>query len=191
MTRKWLKRLRWEVALAALVCGGIVHIAATFLVPHLAKGSAVLQLASDLPINTMRVLPATGAGRQPLPFLTPDMRYAVCKYDISSGPVAVTAVLPDPGWSLGLYTPGGDNFYAVPAQSARRTDVSITLVQPTETGSSFLNFNLGRPARVNASEIAVPQQQGLVVVRAPQRGGAYAPEVEAQLTRATCSAQRS
>ena len=161
----------------ALVCGGIVHIAATLLVPHLATGNAVQRLFADLPANRMRVLPATRPDSQSLPFMSPDARYAVCRFDIGGGPIVVSALLPDKGWSFALYTPDGDNFYAV-------------LVPPVERPAlGFLH--LGRAAaEASASEIAVPQREGLLVVRASLRGQSYTNEVEAQLARASCGLKR-
>lgn len=186
----WLRSVKWQVVAVALVCGGIVHITATLLVPHFATGNAVQKLIADLPVNRMRLLPATSPESQPLPFMSPDMRYAVCRFDIGSGPIAVNALLPDKGWSLALYTTDGDNFYAVPAPDARRAEVSFVLVPPIER-PTFGFLHLGRAAaEVSASEIAVPQREGLVVVRASLRGQAYAKEVEAQLARASCGLRR-
>jgi uncharacterized membrane protein len=191
MTPGWLKAVKWQVAVVALVCGGIVHIAATLLVPQLATDNAVHRLIADLPVNRMRVLPAPSPHNQPLPFISPDTRYAVCRFDIGGGPIAVSALLADKGWSLALYTPDGDGFYAVPAQDARRAEVSFVLVPPVEHATPGVG-HLGRAsADVSASEITVPQREGLVVVRAALRGAAYTQEVEAQLARASCGLRRS
>jgi uncharacterized membrane protein len=186
----WLKTVRWQVVAVALVCGGIVHIAATLLVPHLATGNAVQRLFADLPANRMRVLPATRPDSQSLPFMSPDARYAVCRFDIGGGPIVVSALLPDKGWSFALYTPDGDNFYAVPAPDARRAEISFVLVPPVERPTlGFLH--LGRVAAdTRASEIAVPQREGLLVVRASLRGQSYTNEVETQLARASCGLRR-
>lgn len=181
--------LNWHVIAVALVCAGIVHIAATLLVPHLATGGAVQRLLTDLPVNKMLVLPPPTAERQSLPFMNPDTRLAVCRFDVSGGPVAISALLPDKGWSLGLYTPDGDNFYAVPAQDLRRAEVTFTLVPQSEQPSAgFLGF--GRTPTTEASRITVPQREGLVVVRASLRGQSYKRELEAQLARASCGVQR-
>jgi uncharacterized membrane protein len=185
----WRESLSWQTVAVALVCGGIVHIAATLSVPQLATGGAVKRLLADLPVNKMRLVAPISAQHQPLPFMNPDTRLAVCRFDVGSGPVAISALLPERGWSLGLYTLDGDNFYAVPAQDLRRAELRFVLVLPKEQPSSFLDF--GRAPLAKASEITVPQREGLVVVRAPLRGQAYASEVEAQLARAACGLQRT
>jgi uncharacterized membrane protein len=187
LTPKWVSRVGWQTAALALVCGGIIHIAATLVLPQLATATAFQRLASTLPQNRMRVLPATTADAQLLPFIGPDVRLAVCRFNITDGPVLVTATLPDKGWSLGLYTPQGDNFYAFPAQDLRRTEISITLSPATE---KFLGlFNLTRLNESTAAHIAVPENEGLIVIRAPLRGRVYQNDTEANLQRAKCVIQ--
>lgn len=191
MMRRWLSTVKWQIAAVALVCGGIVHIVATLLVPQLATGNAVQRLFVNMPVNRMQILPATTPASQPLPFMSPDTRYAVCRFDVGGGPIVVSALLADTGWSLALYTPDGDNFYAVPAPDARRADVSFVLVPPVERPTlGFLHLGRVSAADASASEIAVPQREGLAVVRASLRGQAYAAEVEAQLGRASCGLKR-
>lgn len=190
MLLKRARALNWQVVAVSLVCAGIVHIAATLLVPQLATGGAVQRLLADLPVNKMLVLPPPTAQSQPLPFTNPDTRLAVCRFDVSDGPVAISALLPDKGWSLGFYTPDGDNFYAVPAQDLRRAELAFTLMPASEQPSAgFLGF--GRTPAVEASRIIVPQREGLVVVRASLRGQSYKGELEAQLARASCGLQRA
>ncbi len=188
VARAWMRKLSWQTALLALVCGGIIHIAATLIVPNFASGSGIARIAGALPVNRMRVLPPATAETQLLPFTSPDMRLAVCRYDVSDGPVNISAVLPEKGWSLSLYTMNGDNFYIVPAQELVQSDVKFQLVLQSER---FLGlFHVGRPIEAAGSQIAVPQPQGLMVVRAPLRGRAYQSETEAYLQRARCGTQR-
>ena len=185
----WVRRLSWQALAVSLVSGGIVHIAATLVVPHFATASAFHRIAEALPVNRMRVLPAATPESQPLPFVGPDERMAVCRFDVRNGPVMVSAVLPDRGWTLGLYTPAGDNFYVVPAQEFRRAEISLTLQAPPER---FLGiFNFGRSAESNLSALPVPESEGLVVLRAPLRGRAYQAETEALLQLAKCTARAS
>lgn len=187
MKIRWFGPLKWHVVLVALVCGGLLHIGTTFLAPQFANGSAAMRIAIDLPANKMVVLPPASAKSQPLPFMSPDMRYAVCRYDTGSGPIAVNATLADKGWSFGLYTLDGDGFYAVPSQTSRRVDVGVvlSLLPPADRTFGFLNF--GRSADQDASSITVPQREGLVIIRASLKGQAYVKEIEAYLGSATCA----
>ena len=185
----WLRRMRWQALLVSLVAAGVVHIIATLIVPKLATGSAWRRIGESLPPNRMMVLPPATPDKQILPFIGPDVRLAVCRYDVSNGPVNISVLLPDKGWTLGLYTPAGDNFYAIPAQDFRRTEARFVLTPPAER---FLGlFEWGRQPDTTAGNIAVPTAQGLVMVRAPMRGRAYTSEIEAVLARAQCVPQRS
>jgi uncharacterized membrane protein len=175
---RWLS---WRTLAAAMLLGGIVHICATFLATLPATGEAYRQLAEKLPINTMTVLALQAPGRQILPFLPPDALYAMCRYDLSGGPVAVSATVLAAGWALSVHTPEGSNFYVLPGQSQRRTEVSFVLVS---SGPDALPTP--RRASATESQIASPTLEGLVVLRAPLRGLAWTAETEATLQRASC-----
>lgn len=186
-SRLW--RIRWQTLLVSLLAGGVVHILATLVVPKLATGTAWQKVGTSLPTNRMIVLPPATPDKQVLPFVGPDVRLAICRYDVGNGPVNIVATLPDKGWTLGIYTPAGDNFYAIPAQDFRRVEVRFVLSPPAE---KFLGmFEWGRQPDSTAGNIAVPTTQGLVVLRAPLRGRAYTSEIEAVLARAQCTPQRS
>ncbi len=173
----------WGTVLLSLIGAGIVHLLATLSVPLLA-GGAVNALRASLPANTMKLLPRQAPGAHTLPFLSPDMGYAMCRYDLAALPVAVRAVLPDAGWSVALYTPQGDNFYAVPANETKRTDVAFVIVPASDR---LFNITPGvRRADVDAAQVTSPQREGLVVVRGPRRGLAYDAEMTAALALATC-----
>ena len=187
MKIRWFGPPKWHVALVALACGGLLHIGTTFMAPQFAKGSAAMRIAIDLPANKMVVLPPASAKSQLLPFMSPDMRYAVCRYDAGSGPIAVNATLADKGWSFGLYTLDGEGFYAVPSQTSRRTDVGVVLSLSPPVDRTFGFLGLGRSADQDASSITVPQREGLVIIRASLKGQAYVKEIEAYLSRATCA----
>jgi hypothetical protein len=120
--------ISWRTFAAALLLGGIVHISATFIAALSSSGQAYRQLAEKLPANTMTVLPLQTPGRQILPFLPPDMLYAMCRYDLSGGSVEVSASVLDAGWALSLHTPDGRNLYVLPGQPGRRIDVSFVVV---------------------------------------------------------------
>jgi uncharacterized membrane protein len=176
-----VRRVSRRTVAAAALLGGIVHIGATFVAALSATGQAYRQLAEKLPVNSMTVLALQAPGRQILPFLPPDALYAMCRYDLSGGPVAVSASVLDAGWALSVHTPDGSNFYVLPGQRQRRTEVSLLLVL---NGPGALPT----PRRDSAtdSQIVSPTSEGLIVLRAPLRGLAWAAETEAALQRASC-----
>ncbi|MFM2423138.1 MAG: hypothetical protein RL291_1668 [Pseudomonadota bacterium] len=195
-------RLGWLTWVIALLGAVLVHIAATFGVPSIANGdnaiarrffplqllgsqSAYATLKRDLPVNRMVVLPAPQANARLLPFLAPDMRYAMCRYDISAGPLQITAVLPELGWSLAIHTPDGANPYVVPAPPNRPLEVSFLLVPTTDR---LFNLTPGqRRLNTDATQVSVAAREGLIIIRAPITGVAYDGAARAALEKAICT----
>jgi uncharacterized membrane protein len=176
----WFSR---NFLLGCLFAAGVAHIVTVLALPSIGSGGAYQRLKSQLPVNTMAVLPMLSPGAH-IPYLSPDMRYAMCRYDISMGPLAVTATLPEAGWSIAIHTPDGENIYLVPGQDQRRTELEFTLTRSSERS---LITPLGvRRSDVDATQVTSPRAEGLVVLRAPVRGTAYKAETEAILRAAKC-----
>ncbi len=183
--KRWLPRQSLHVLLVALVTGGIVHITSTLAIPYMGAATAFDRVSSGLPLNAMRVLPPPSPGNELLPFNDPAHQLAVCPFDLNDGLLTVTATLPDPGWSLAIYTPHGDNFYAVAAAGLRQPDVTLVL-EPTR--ATLLNlFGIGTAPNFDVSRIQAPESRGLVVVRAPRHGNAFEERTAAMLARARCA----
>ena len=171
--------------LTAVMTAGIVHIATTFSITALGTGSAYRTLRGVLPANELVVLPAQAPGAQVLPYLAPDMLYAFCRYDLSRGPIEISARLPEAGWSLALYTRQGDNFYATPGQGTKPTVAAFVLAPASDR---LLNLAPGvRKNDVNLTQVTSPDQEGLLVIRAPLKGVAFEAAVQSELKRATCA----
>jgi uncharacterized membrane protein len=141
-----------------------------------------------LPANELVVLPAQAPGAQALPFLSPDVLYAFCRFDLTRGPVEISARLPEAGWSLALYTRTGDNFYATPGQKTAPV-VSRFMLAPAS--DRLLNLAPGvRKNDVDLSQVTSPDQEGLLVIRAPLKGVAFEDAVKAELKQAKCTPTR-
>jgi uncharacterized membrane protein len=185
--RHRLKNANWQLIIAAPIAAGILHICATLAAPNLTAASAFSRLAPGLPVNKMQMLSPIAPGAQPLPFLSPHARYALCLFDATNGPVSVAATLPpDPGWMLAVITPQGDNVYAAASTPGRETPITLVLV-PSESHFLGVTPEAQGIARDTQPPVAIAATQGIVVVRAPDRGVAYMPEIEGNLRRATCS----
>lgn len=182
----WVQRWNWRLAAAALSAVAILHILATFAAPELATASAYDRIAVSLPLNTMQILPPVTPAAQVLPFLAPDARYALCRFDTTNGSVALKATLPGPGWTLALYSATGENFYTGIAPPGRRLDVSLKLIPSDDRFAGLTPEARGQTKKQDVT-LSVAAQTGLAVVRAPDQGAAYAARNLAELRRATCA----
>lgn len=178
-----LKAIDLRYLAAALIAIGILHIVATFAAPHLTDTSAYEKLAENLEVNSMSVLPPVTPDNQALPFMASDVRYAMCPYDTSEGPVLVTAMLPARGWSLALHSAQSDNFYTATGQDGRPTQISVLIVPRAQPIAAITATS---PAPSGAPAYTVASKQGIAIVRAPDKGFAYSSQIESDLARAGC-----
>jgi uncharacterized membrane protein len=185
-----LRETNWRLVAAALVAIGILHIVATLAAPELTVSRAVERLGRDLPLNAMQILPPLTPATQRLPFMSPDARYAVCRFDTSEGAVALLASLPGPGWVLALYSAEGDNFFASVARPERRSDISLLLV-PSDERDGGLVADPRRTAKQEQGDVlTIAAQSGLALIRAPDQGEAYRERNLAELKRARCAVRK-
>jgi|LNFM01.1.fsa_nt_gb uncharacterized membrane protein len=184
--RGWrLPRLSLHALLVALVSAGIVHITSTLAIPYMSPVTGYERLAEGLPVNEMRVLPPVAPGGELLPFNDPGLQMAVCPFDLAAGTLTVNATLAEPGWSLAIYSPLGDNYYAIAAASLRQPTVTL-VIEPSR--ATLLNlFGIGSAPNFDPSRVAAPDSRGIVVVRAPRKGDAFEARIAAQLARASCA----
>jgi len=187
--RDKLKNANWQLIVAAPVAAGILHICATMAAPYLTAASAYSRLAPALPLNKMQILGPITPGAEPLPFLSPDARYAMCRFDTARGPVDVSAILPaDQGWTLTVVSPQGDNIYATASAPARPTPVAVVLV-PSEEHFLGVTPEARGIAREQQPPAAIAAARGIVVLRGPDKGLSYQRQVETALKAARCSAR--
>jgi uncharacterized membrane protein len=146
-------------------------------------------LAPALPVNKMLVLHDVVPDAEPLPFLSPHARYAMCQFDARNGPVSVSATLPpDPGWMLAVITPQGDNVYAAASSPGRETPLTLVLL-PSENHFLGVTPEARGIVRDTQPPVAIAATRGIVVVRGPNKGLAYLGEVERILKLAACSSR--
>lgn len=174
-----------RLVIAAVFAIAILHVCTTFAAPKMAPSSAYQRLAPALKPNTMVVLPAVTPDSQPLPFMAPDMRIALCRFDTGRGKVALTAALPGPGWSLTLYDPDGLATYTAVGRPERRTDISLLLVPDDDRffGLSPEAQGLRSPRQ---TQLQVQARKGIAILRAPDAGISYRARSEVELRRAGC-----
>jgi uncharacterized membrane protein len=179
-----LRRFDWRLLVIFFLVAGIVHLVATFLAVNDNRGSAYTRLAREFPRNKMTIASAVMPQHQYLPFLAPDARYAFCPFETVDGTMRVHALLPDLGWTVGVYAPDGTNLYFAAASADRETTIDLSIAPSDDR---FLGLpNTSATANLDPQQI-ISAAKGLVVVRAPDKGDPYRTDELAALARASCT----
>jgi uncharacterized membrane protein len=184
-------------ATAGLVLGVILHISVVLAVPEISPDTAWRRLSGMLPTNKMSIAPPARPEGQLLPFMAPDMRYAICKFDLGSGALGIKARMLDATWTLTLYTAQGENFFTVTSTQLQRPDLDLTVLAPPERSlldsvqAVFVRASREtRGTRESGLQVTAPAREGLAVLRAPLLGTAFQAETNAALAVASCTALR-
>jgi len=155
--------------LAGVLLGGIVHLVTVLTLPRLAGQDAYARLSPIVPVNTLTPLPEPTGQNSVMPFMDPAFASAVCRYDLSEGPVKLSAPVGAAYTSMSFYTRQGVAYYAINDRSAGRRVIELELMTTAQRGQ------LPEDEEVTAADrliIESPTQTGLVVVRvlAPEPG---------------------
>lgn len=171
--------------IAVLVLSAFIHVAAVLSLPHLAPKDAWARINALTEPNRMMVLPPASAAQQSIPLMAPDVRYAICRFDLSNGPVRLSLHDLDDLWSITFYTSDAENFYAITGRELKRKNIEIIVSPENEAGikvgSSLLD------AIEDLVVVDSPVREGVAVVRAPLLGQSYADRTERALQRSACS----
>jgi len=96
--------MRWLLwLLAGTLLGGIVHLVAVLILPSTATQDAYSRLAPMAPVNAVATVPQPVPQNEVMPFMDPAFASAVCRYDLTEGPIKLTvpvslAYTPDSRW---------------------------------------------------------------------------------------------
>jgi uncharacterized membrane protein len=113
--------------LGALIVAAIVHFAAIYAVPRVLMNIAIERIG-ERGFNAWRVSDRVTAASRQIVRPSPDFAYSACAFDLSAGPVMITATPWDSYWSLSLYAGNSDNFFVIDDREAHY-GAEITLVQ--------------------------------------------------------------
>lgn len=174
--------------LAILICvAGTSHIISTFAVMRDTSHSAYKRLSPALASNTMTVMPPVTPSTQLLPLMSSDARYSVCRFDARKGPVSVNIDLMDIGWTVGVYKNDGSSVYSATAPPGKITHIALTIVPGDDRFMGLTAEARGKVSNVTETPLGVTAKEGLIVVRAPDKGLSYASQAEAGLARSSCA----
>ena len=176
--------IRWLLwLLAGTLLGGIVHLVAVLILPRTATQDAYSRLAPTVPVNVVTPLPEPTPQNVVIPFMDPAFASAVCRYDLSSGPIKLVAPLSPAFTSVSFYTRRGVAYYAINDRSAGRRQIELQLMTAEQRS------DLPEDEDVTAADrliVESPSNTGLIVLRALAPEPGLMPIARAALNRASC-----
>lgn len=142
-----------KYVLGALVIAVAVHLAAIHAVPRVLMHVAMERIAAASGVNAWRLGDRVTAASRWVVRPSPDFAYSTCVFDLSQGPVVISAAPWNTYWSLSLYAANSDNFFVIDDREAHH-GAEITLVRR------------GRAHPEGASMvIESPSQRGIALIR--------------------------
>lgn len=162
----------------AIVLGGIVHIAAMLVIPTLAPQSAFVRFEATMQSNLARVLSPVEARQSPFPFASPDVIYVICRYDVSTTPVRLTAPTSNLYWSVGIYEPDGGNYFHINSMQSTSPNADVLLLGRGQEADLGNDVTLARATHPN----------GLIILRLFMRDRTMAQSLSKRAALARCSA---
>jgi uncharacterized membrane protein len=172
--------------IAGVVLGGIVHLVSVLALPKIASLDAYARLAPETKVNAVTQLPDVTPGKALLPFLDPAFAMAVCRYDLSGGPIKLTVPVSQAYTSVSFYTRNDIAYYAINDRSAGRKVIELDLMTAAQ------HAELPEEEDVTAADrliIDSPSSTGLIVMKALAAEPGLMPQARAAMLAATCKVQ--
>ncbi len=167
--------IRWIVA--TLVVAALVHAAAVFGAPRLVMRRIMAGVAASAGgWNAAFAGPRASAASRQIVMPSPDLLYTICAFDLSNGPVRLTATPPTGTyWSAAAYAANTDNFFVVSDRTlnARTLDTVLALE--------------GQAAPAGATVVRAPSPRGIVLYRTLIADEARLPELDAARKAMRCA----
>jgi len=188
MNRLWRSlrniRIRPLWLAAAVLSGILLHLGLVLWATHLGLHRGFSTLAKLGPVNQMAVLAPVTAEIQPVAYLSPSERYAICRYDLRKGPVTVKAKLGDDDWIVAVYDPNGANVFSVRGADLARREIELTLASKDDAAG--LALPIANDDRVETT-LGLDDRTGIAVIEAPATRIAYAGQTAQFLSQASCA----
>src|SRR6516165_2469521 len=155
--------IRWLLLfLGGALLGGIVHLTTIIILPRMATQDAYSRLARTAPINTVIPLPAAAPESATMPFMDPAFASAVCRYDLSQGPLKLSVPVSLAYTSVSFYTRYDVAYYAINDRAAGRRVIELDLMTTKQRQDSPEDEQITAADRLIVES---PSLTGLIVAR--------------------------
>lgn len=169
---------------AAVILAALVHLIVVLVAPLVAEHDAFARLEPLGALNETVLLPRAGPKTTLLPYADPAVAMSFCRYDLSAGPIRVTAPSGRAFASISFHTRRGLVFYALTDKAATRGIIDAVLATPEDIRALEAHDDEEDPSR--DLRVAAPAREGYVAMRVFSELPSLYPEAEAEAKRLMC-----
>jgi uncharacterized membrane protein len=172
--------------LAGVVLGLVVHLVSVLALPRIATQDAYSRLTPMTKLNGVTQLPLADPNTSPMPFMDPAFALAICRYDLSGGPIKLTVPVSQAYTSVSFYTRNEIAYYAINDRSAGKKVIELDLMTEAQHEA------LPEDEEVTSADrliIDAPSATGLIVLKALAPEPGLMPQAQASLAASSCSTQ--
>ena len=181
--------IRWAlIVVVGLVLGAIVHLITIMILPRTATQDAYLRLTPIAPVNTVVALPNPTPDSAVMPFTDPAFASAVCRYDLSNGPLKFSTPVSLAYTSVSFYTRNDIAYYAINDRAAGRRTIELELMTPAQ------HAEMPEEEDVTAADrliVESPTVTGLIAIRALAPEPGLMPMARGAVAAARCQPQNA
>jgi len=178
-------RLLFTVLVGVLL-GGVVHLVSVLALPRISTQDAYSRLTPMTKLNGVTPLPLADPGNSLMPFMDPAFAVAICRYDLSDGPLKLTVPVSQAYTSVSFYTRNEIAYYAINDRSAGRRVIELDLMTEAQ------HEDLPEDEEITAADrliIDSPTTTGLIVLKALAAEPGLMPQAQTSVAAASCSVQ--
>ena len=172
--------------IAGVLLGGVVHLVSVLALPRIATQDAYSRLTPMTKENAVTALPLAEPSNAPMPFMDPAFAVAICRYDLTNGPLKLTVPVSQAYTSVSFYTRNEVAYYAINDRSAGRKVIELDLMTEEQHAA------LPEDEEVTAADrliIDSPSATGLIVLKALAPEPGLMPQAQASLSASRCTVQ--
>jgi uncharacterized membrane protein len=172
--------------IAGVLLGLIVHLVAVLALPRIATQDAYSRLTPLTKLNAVTQFAVADPSNAPMPFMDPAFALAICRYDLSGGPIKLTVPVSQAYTSVSFYTRNEVAYYAINDRSAGRRVIELDLMTEAQ------HAELPEEEDVTSADrliIDSPSETGLIVMKALAPEPGLMPQAQASLAASRCQVQ--
>jgi len=179
--------IRWVLLLlGGALLGGVVHLATVIILLRTATQDAYARLTPIAPVNTVVALPIPSPEKAIMPFMDPAFASAVCRYDLSEGPLKLTVPVSPAYTSVSFYTRYDVAYYAINDRAAGRRVIELDLMTAAQ------HEQVPEDEEITAADrliVESPTPTGLIAIRAMAPEPGLMPAAQGAVAASRCMRQ--